>query len=230
MTQLGDRFKNVRTGLDNYVIPTGTADKTDSLSFNQGNYYQNIEGKYVPGKSINVPFTARPMVNLIKSNIFSPNDTSFAPILDTFYGRPIYRSGNSFDGKFDSLFLSNPIYKSPLIKKAYFNFFVKNGNGKTLAIDFRYYGSSSEFRDSYRFPVISINGNATQFISVPISLVANNDSSNFNSSKYPYIGLLVKDATKYSSTKSIIETFCYSLTIIPPSKVPDVSDYLKTGI
>lgn len=230
MTQLGDRFKSVRTGLDNYVAPTGTTDKTDSLLFNQGNYYQNIKGGYAPGKSINVPFTARPMVNLIKSNIFSPNDTSFASVLNTFYGRPIYRSGNAFDGKFDSLFLSNLIYKNPLIKKAYFNFFVKNGNGKTLTIDFQYYGSSKYYLDSYRFPVINIKGNDTQLISVPISLVAENDSSNLNNSKYPYIGLLVKDATKYDSTKSIIETFCYSLTIIPPSKVPDVSDYLKIGI
>lgn len=230
MTQLGDRFKIVRTGLDNYVVPTGTTDKQDSLLFNHGNYYQNIKGEYIPGKSINVPFTARPMVNLIKSNIFSPGDTSFAPVLNTFYGRPIYRSGNAIDGNFDGLFLSNLIYKSPLIKQAYFNFFVKNGNDKTLMIDFNYYGSSKSFQDFYRFPILSINGNDTQLISVPISLVAKNDSSNLNNSKYPYIDLLVNDATKYGSTKSTIETFCYSLTIIPPSKVTDVSDYLKIGI
>lgn len=227
MTKLGNRFSIVRSRLDGYTAPKGTGSSATSVpAFDLSNdYYQNIKGSYAPNGSINVPFTARPMVNLIQANTISDFNNSFKaePVRDTFHGRPIYRSSENFR----AVFYSNSIYNNPLLKNAYLNFFVKNGDGVTITVTL-YFGSSQRKASYYTKSEsikIPLYNNRVRLVNIPLSRFSSYKSN------FDYMQIHIDNVTDYSNNADILlETYCYSLTLIAPENVNDISDYLKVGI
>lgn len=237
MTKLGDRFSNVREGFDKYVAPKGTSDTSGSLNFGEDNdYRQHISSLYVPNNSVNVPFTSRPLANAITRNqvygFQSINNVSAAPVQKTFLGRPIYQAGKRTDGTFNHIFESNPIKYNPIMKKAYFNFFVHGGNKKTLLIKLGHIENATFNNASLKYTDnsynLDISGNQTQLVRLPIYKLDGIDKLGFDSRNYFTVRVELKPIS--STANLILETFCYSLTLVPPEKVTDLSDYLKTGI
>lgn len=228
MTELGNRFKIARSRLDNYVKPADKADITtvDTLNIiGSTPWYQSIESDYVPTGSMNVPFTGRPLVNLIQANTI--NDFSVSPqktpIRDTLLGRPIYRCTKGTTG----VFYSNSIYNSPILAKSYLNFFARNTVDMAVKITL-YFGNSQReaaYSNSSEIIKIPLNGSGIKLLNIPLS------SFKGYKSDFKYMQIHLDDITDYSNGDNpLLETYCYSLTLNSPSSIEYISDYLTVGI